>query len=178
MKALSVRGDYVLDMIAGKKKIEYRTWSTKYRGDLLMCSTAKKIPGAAPGYALCIVNLYNIEYSELDDLYYWHIKDVRVIKPIHIKGQLKIFNVSDKLIKPISKEQFDDEIKKYIYKPKWRKKRNQRFFILPMYKTKKYGVVSCRMENKILADLERDFERKKREESEPTRRDQNTKHDH
>ena len=124
MKALSVRGDYVLDMIAGKKKIEYRTWSTKYRGDLLMCSTAKKIPGAAPGYALCIVNLYNIEYSELDDLYYWHIKDVRVIKPIHIKGQLKIFNVPDKLIKPISKEQFDDEIKKYIYKPKWRKKRN------------------------------------------------------
>ena len=123
MKALSVRGDYVLDMIAGKKKIEYRTWSTKYRGDLLMCSTAKKIPGAAPGYALCIVNLYNIEYSELDDLYYWHIKDVRVIKPIQIKGQLKIFNVSDKLIKPISKEQFDDEIKKYIYKPKWRKKR-------------------------------------------------------
>lgn len=40
MKALSVRGDYVMDMITGKKKIEYRTWYTKYRGDLLMCSTA------------------------------------------------------------------------------------------------------------------------------------------
>ena len=26
MKALSVRGDYVMDMITGKKKIEYRTW--------------------------------------------------------------------------------------------------------------------------------------------------------
>lgn len=123
MKALSVRGDYVMDMITGKKKIEYRTWYTKYRGDLLMCSTAKKIAGTAPGYALCVVNLYDVEYSELDDLYYWHIKDVRVIKPIHIKGQLKLFNVPDKLIKPISKEQFDDEIKKYIYKPKWRKKR-------------------------------------------------------
>lgn len=123
MKALSVRGDYVLDMIAGKKKIEYRTWYTKYRGPLLMCSTARKVAGSAPGYAICIVNLYNIEYSELDSLYYWHIKDVRVIKPIHIKGQLKLFNVPDKLIKPISKEQFDDEIKKYIYKPKWRKKR-------------------------------------------------------
>ena len=123
MKALSVRGDYVMDMITGKKKIEYRTWSTKYRGPLLMCSTTRKVAGSAPGYAICIVNLYNIEYSELDDLYYWHIKDVRVIKPIHIKGQLKLFNVPDKLIKPISKEQFDDEIKKYIYKPKWRKKR-------------------------------------------------------
>lgn len=123
MKALSVRGDYVMDMITGKKKIEYRTWSTKYRGPLLMCSTARKVAGSAPGYAICIVNLYNIEYSELDDLYYWHIKDVRVIKPIHIKGQLKLFNVPDKLIKPISKEQFDDEIKDYIYIPKRRKKR-------------------------------------------------------
>lgn len=51
------------------------------------------------------------------------------------------------------------------------------FFILPMYKTKKYGLVSCRMENKILADLERDFERKKRKKNEFTGRNQNSKHD-
>lgn len=128
MKALSVRGDYVMDMIAGKKKIEYRTWSTKYRGDLLMCSTAKKIPGAAPGYALCVVNLYDVMYDKLEGIWEWYIKDIRPIKPIHVKGQLKLFNVPDELIKPISikpisKKQFDDEIKKYIYKPKWRKKR-------------------------------------------------------
>lgn len=124
MKALSVRGDYVLDMIAGKKKIEYRTWYTKYRGDLLMCSTAKKVAGAVPGYALCVVHLDSVEYCEEDDFYHWNISNVRVIKPIHVKGQLKLFNVPNKLIKVISKEQFDDEIKKYIYKPKWRKKRN------------------------------------------------------
>ena len=53
----------------------------------------------------------------------------------------------------------------------------RRFFILPMYKTKNYGVVSCRMENKILADLERDFERKKRKKNELTRRNQDTKSD-
>lgn len=53
----------------------------------------------------------------------------------------------------------------------------RRFFILPMYKTKKYGLVSCRMENKILADLERDFERKKRKKNEFTGRNQNSKHD-
>lgn len=123
MKALSVHGNYVLDMIAGKKKIEYRTWYTKYRGDLLMCSTAKKIAGTAPGYALCVVNLYDVDYSEDDDLYYWHIKDVRPISPIHVKGQLKLFNVSDLLIHPISKEQFDDEIKPLIYQPKFRRKK-------------------------------------------------------
>lgn len=123
MKALSVRGNYVLDMIAGKKKIEYRTWYTKYRGDLLMCSTAKKVAGAVPGYALCVVHLDSVEYCEEDDFYHWNISNVRVIKPIHVKGQLKLFSVPNKLIKVISKEQFDDEIKKYIYKPKWRKKR-------------------------------------------------------
>lgn len=53
MKALSVRGDYVMDMIAGKKKIEYRTWYTKYRGDLLMCSTAKKSGRSCSG--LCFM---------------------------------------------------------------------------------------------------------------------------
>ena len=88
-----------------------------------MCSTAKKIAGAVPGYALCIVHLDDVRYCEEDDFYHWIISNVRVIKPIHVKGQLKLFNVPNKLIKVISKEQFDDEIKKYIYKPKWRKKR-------------------------------------------------------
>lgn len=46
MKALSVRGNYIMDMIAGKKKIEYRSWQTNYRGPLLMCSPAKKVAGA------------------------------------------------------------------------------------------------------------------------------------
>ncbi|NRO92850.1 hypothetical protein [Lactobacillus helveticus] len=31
-----------------------------------------------------------------------------------------------------------------------------------MYKTKKYGVVSCKTENQILAELERDLSKKRR----------------
>lgn len=54
----------------------------------------------------------------------------------------------------------------------------RRFFILRMYKTKKYGVVSCKEENIILADLERDFERKKRKKNEFTRCDKDTKSNH
>lgn len=53
----------------------------------------------------------------------------------------------------------------------------RRFFILRMYKTKKYGVVSCKEENIILAVLERDFERKKRKKNELTRLNQDTKPD-
>lgn len=47
-----------------------------------------------------------------------------------------------------------------------------------MYKTKKYGVVSCKEENIILADLERDFERKKRKKNEFTGCDKDTKSNH
>ena len=102
MKALSVRGDYIMDMIAGKKKIEYRSWQTNYRGPLLMCSTAKKVAGAAPGYALCVVNL-------------------KRIKPVRVKGQLKLFNVDDNLIMPISRKEFQLEVEPLIYMPRRRK---------------------------------------------------------
>lgn len=125
MKALSVRGDYVMDMIAGKKKIEYRTWSTKYRGPLLICSTAKKVAGAAPGYATCVVNLKSIEYVDFDGCYHWNIELLNVIKPIHVKGQLKLFNVADELIKPISKEEFKKEVALLIYKLKRKTKRKR-----------------------------------------------------
>lgn len=121
MKALSVRGDYIMDMIAGKKKIEYRTWKTNYRGPLLMCSTAKKVAGAAPGYAICVVNLKSIQYFPFEDLYYWNIELADVIKPIHVKGQLKLFNVDDNLIKPISMKEFESQVQPLIYTPKRRK---------------------------------------------------------
>ena len=124
MKALSVRGDYIMDMIVGKKKIEYRTWKTNYRGPLLMCSTTKKVAGAAPGYAICVVNLKSIQYFPFEDLYYWNIELVDVIKPIHVKGQLKHFNVDDDLIKPISRKEFELEVRPLIYTPK-RKRSNK-----------------------------------------------------
>ena len=86
MKALSVRGDYVMDMITGKKKIEYRTWQTKYRGPLLMCSTTKKVAGAAPGYAVCVVNLKSIEWSDFDEEFHWNIELRDLIEPVPVKG--------------------------------------------------------------------------------------------
>lgn len=125
MKALSVRGDYIMDIIASKKKIEYRTWKTSYRGPLLMCSTAEKVVGAAPGYAICVVNLKSIQYFPFEDLYYWNIELTDVIKPIHMKGQLKLFNVDDDLIKPISRKEFEKEVQPLIYTPKRRKKSNK-----------------------------------------------------
>ena len=125
MKALSVRGDYVMDMIAGKKKIEYRTWQTKYRGPLLMCSTTKKVAGAAPGYAVCVVNLKDIEWSDFDECFHWSIELQDLIEPVPVKGQLKLFNVDDSMITPIKdKKAWKEKIEPLIYKP--RKRKNKR----------------------------------------------------
>lgn len=121
MKALSVRGDYIMQMITGQKKIEYRTWKTNYRGPILMCSTTKKVAGAAPGYALCVMNLDRIVWDDFDQCYYWYISLKNVIEPIHVKGQLKLFSVDDDLIKPISYEEFRQKFKPLIYHPKRRK---------------------------------------------------------
>ena len=126
IKALSVRGDFIMDMIAGKNKIEYRTWKTNYRGPILMCSTAKKVAGAAPGYAICVVNLKSIQYFPLEGFYHWNIELANVIKPIHVKGQLKLFNVDDNLIEPISMKEFELEVRPLIYMPKRRKKSNKK----------------------------------------------------
>ena len=46
-----------------------------------------------------------------------------------------------------------------------------------MYKTKKFGVVTCKTENQILAELERDLSKERRNKRESTRRNQDTKPD-
>lgn len=47
-----------------------------------------------------------------------------------------------------------------------------------MYKTKRFGVVSSKIENQILADLERDLKRKRRKaKHEPVRHDKDTSTD-
>ena len=126
MKALSVRGDYIMQMIKGTKKIEYRTWQTKYRGPLLMCSTTKKVAGAAPGYAVCVVNLKSIEWSDFDEEFHWNIELKDLIEPVPVKGQLKLFNVDDRMITPIKdKKAWRTKIKPLIYTPKRKAKRKK-----------------------------------------------------
>ena len=50
----------------GDKTIEYRTWQTDYRGDLLICAGAKKEVGYVNGYAYFVVSLLDVRPSEGD----------------------------------------------------------------------------------------------------------------
>ena len=47
-----------------------------------------------------------------------------------------------------------------------------------MYKTKRFGLVSSKTENQILAELERELKHERNDGRESTRRNQDTKSDH
>jgi hypothetical protein len=97
MKALSLRPDYAFDVLDGKKSTEYRSWKTNYRGDLLICSTQKKIPGTIPGHALIVCELNDIEPAPGG--YAWILTNFRTIHPFKVKGARRLFDVDDSLIK-------------------------------------------------------------------------------
>ena len=101
MKALSIHPAYAGLIWIGEKTVECRTWSTDYRGDLLICSTAKKLKDTIPGHALCVVRLANVvpftrhhlEMACMDAMpdapsYAWILTDLRLIRPIPLKGKL------------------------------------------------------------------------------------------
>jgi hypothetical protein len=104
-KAISLKQPFANWVAEGKKTVETRRWNTKYRGDLVICSSQK--PDIAPaGCALCIVELYDTRPMTKEDetgaccelydgAYAWLIRNVRKIDPpIPIKGQLNIYDIA------------------------------------------------------------------------------------
>lgn len=112
MKAISIKNPYAIQILQGAKNIEYRSWDTKHRGELLICSSANpKVPGMLSGYALCVVDLENTTYNQSEDVYEWHLTNVRKIKAFPVKGKLNFFYVDDSLIHYPDEQTTDEAIK-------------------------------------------------------------------
>lgn len=103
-KAISLKQPWANLVASGKKTIETRKWTTKYRGDLIVCSSQN--PKIEPfGKALCIVELYDIkpmtkahEKNACVKIYpranAWFLRNIRPLKKlIPVKGSLGIFNL-------------------------------------------------------------------------------------
>lgn len=99
MKAISIKNPYATQILQESKNIEYRSWDTNHRGELLICSSATpKVPGMLSGYALCVANLDSTAYNQNEDAYEWHLTNVRKIEALPVKGKLNFFDVDDSLI--------------------------------------------------------------------------------
>lgn len=132
VKALSILPEYADDILAGVKTIEWRSWKTDYRGDLLICSSSRKLKGYISGYALCVVKLVDVvpftrkhvSGALMDGVpnpagYAWILEDVRYIEPFRYKGQLHIYDVDAsqvKILASIDTQEGDKVYEKY-YKP-------------------------------------------------------------
>lgn len=135
MKAISIKPHFAHQILCGTKKTEYRTWQTKHRGDLLICSSAApKEKGTISGHALIVCRLAAVEPLSKRELkqigideqpekpiYGWRLTDFRTIKPFPVKGKLNLFNVDDNLIEYIDEEhmtgkELDETFNRY-FKP-------------------------------------------------------------
>lgn len=122
MKALSLYAPYAALVADGAKKIEWRSWETSYRGQLLICSGAKKTKASENflpfGYALCTVEIADcVPFSEkhLFDAYMsempeksgfaWVLKNKKIIRPFPVKGKQRIFNLENA---PIEYQEIDE----------------------------------------------------------------------
>ena len=128
MKALSIHPYFAAGIFTGKKTIECRSWYTDYRGDILICSTAKKIKDTIPGHALCVVSLVDIRPFTKNDCeaalmvksdfqpgqYAWILDNVRIIRPIPLKGRLSLWNY-DGEIEYLPEPKTDEEDEKMYH---------------------------------------------------------------
>lgn len=104
MKALSIHPMYAAAIAIGEKPEEYRTWKTPYRGDLLICASQYNDGWEFPrGYALCVVEMYDIKWSDEHNCYAWQLRNIRPVMPFKVKGKLHLYDVEDKLIKYVNK---------------------------------------------------------------------------
>ena len=108
MKALSIHPEYAMNIIKGLKTIEVRSWTTKYRGEILICSTAKKGRGLIDGHALGVVTLSDVlpmkreyarsamvsPYEDWTGCYAWILINPRPIVPFPMKGKLSLWECS------------------------------------------------------------------------------------
>ena len=132
VKALSILPEFAAEICDGLKTVEWRSWKTDYRGDLLICASSRKLQGCISGYALCMVKLVDVvpftkkhlNGALMDSVpepagFAWLLSDVRLIEPFPYKGKLHLYDVDASLVKvlsPINTKQADEEWVKY-YKP-------------------------------------------------------------
>jgi hypothetical protein len=113
MKAISIKQPWASLIAAGIKTLEIRQWPTDHRGPLLIVSSRRPIiEGHRHGEALCVVTIAGCRKMTRDDIpfacvkemyfghYAWVLKEVRVIEPFGVMGQLRLFDVPDDLILP------------------------------------------------------------------------------
>lgn len=131
MKALSVKPLWATAILQEVKTIEWRSWSTDYRGPLLICASSSPwYAGSICKHALCIVELVDVvpftkkhlDAALMDEVpenagYAWLLGSVTFVTPFEVKGKLHLYDVDDSLIKPMPEDDSFVAFAEANYKP-------------------------------------------------------------
>jgi ASCH domain len=104
MRALVVRQPFASLISAGKKRIEWRSWKTNYRGDLVIVAAKRRpravdvprgvVPDLPLGMAVCVVYLAACTWNQERRLWEWHLDRIRPLaRPFAVHGRLGLFAV-------------------------------------------------------------------------------------
>ena len=96
LRALTVRQPYASEILSGDKLVEFRSWPTSYRGDLLITVSSQKAPGKPSGVSLCIVDLWDCTGEPGD--FEWHLRAPRAVDLLPVKGKLKLWAPDAELV--------------------------------------------------------------------------------
>lgn len=120
MKALSVRQPWAELIAQGRKSIELRSWSTSYRGPLLIVagrnwhSLGVELHGSigARGVSVCVGTLHDVRPATARDaqkacvrppsvcsgLLAWELRDVVRVAEVPVIGRLSLFDVTPEVL--------------------------------------------------------------------------------
>jgi hypothetical protein len=108
MRVLSVRQPFAGLIISGKKKIEYRRWSTNYRGALLIHAGLAKARGVKGSETEQFPKGGIVGIAELVDCvalegggYGFKLRDARPLKFIPSKGRLRLYAPDAALLRKV-----------------------------------------------------------------------------
>jgi ASCH domain-containing protein len=88
-RALTVKQPWASEIASGTKRIEYRSWATDYRGDLLITASSSPRSQGPAGCAICIVRL--VDVREGDDEMEWYLAAPRAVRNVPTLGKLQLW---------------------------------------------------------------------------------------
>lgn len=102
-KALSLKQPWASLIADGEKTIETRTWPTRYRGPLFICSSKQPADRGPAGVALAVCELVacrpfepkHVQAAQCEwyEGYGFHLENVRKIRPIPVRGKQGFYDL-------------------------------------------------------------------------------------
>ena len=91
---LSIRQPWA-SLVAYCEHVEYRTWDTSYRGQLIICATAKKVvlEGDELPHGVAIATVEMTGTRKNKNGFDWIFDNTRQIYPVPVKGKQRIFTL-------------------------------------------------------------------------------------